>query len=360
MKRKIFLYAALIIASVFIIFLIFRAAEPGNKLPGNGNYKIITDMDDRTIEVPADPERIACMHGVSSERIIVLGEGKRLVLSMKASPWMFKLYPEIHNSQAIAAPFTGDVERILKMKVDLVLYSPYPGEAEKYRAAGIRTACGFSAQKRPRTFEDYAENFKRQFLFFGELLSPAAEERAHRYCMYFDEKVGLIREKTSKIDFKKRPTVYYGGRAGNPLSSQGKASVIHWNTEVAGGNYLPQSMDNNFVDVNMEKVYAWDPDIIILSGWCKSADIININPNWRSLKAVRNRKVYLMPEGIFTWDHASGESVLLMLYMAKIFHPEIFKDLDMIKEMKFFYSEIYGRKITDTDAERILNHLQPI
>jgi len=46
--------------------------------------------------------------------------------------------------------------------------------------------------------------------------------------------------------------------------------------------------------------------------------------------------------------------------MAKIFHPELFKDWDMIEEMKKFYGEIYGRKITDRDAERILKHLGPV
>ncbi len=360
MKRKLFLYPLLIIISAVTVFFIFRGRGSENRIPEKGNYRTITDMDDREIQIPANPERIACMHGVSSERIIVLGEGGRLVLSMKASPWMLKLYPEIEKSQAIAAPFTGDVERMLNLKVDLVLYSPYPGEAEKYRAAGIKTACGFSPQKRPRNFEDYAENFKRQFLFFGELLSPAAKERALRYCRYFDEKVAQIRKITSSIDKDKRPAVYFGGRSGNPLLSQGRASVMHWNTEVSGGNFLPQSMDNNFVEVNMEQVYAWDPEIIILSGWCKSTDIVINNPNWRSLRAVRSGKVYLMPEGVFTWDHASGESVILMLYMAKIFHPDLFRDLDMIKEMRFFYSEIYGRKITDADAGRILNHLTPI
>ncbi|HPF06972.1 MAG TPA: ABC transporter substrate-binding protein [Spirochaetota bacterium] len=360
MKRKIFLYTVLIIISVFTVFFIFRGIGSENRLPEKGSYRTIIDMDDSRIEVPSNPARIACMHGVSSERIIVLGEGGRLVLSMKASPWMLKLYPEIEKSQAIAAPFTGDVERMLKLKVDLVLYSPYPGEAEKYRAAGIKTACGFSPQKRPRTFEDYADNFKRQFIFFGELLSPAAKERSLRYCRYFDEKVAQIRKITSSIDKDKRPTVYFGGRSGNPLLSQGRASVMHWNTEVSGGNFLPQAMDSNFVEVNMEQVYAWNPEIIILSGWCKSTDIVKNNPNWRYLRAVRSGKVYLMPEGVFTWDHASGESVLLMLYMAKIFHPDLFKDLDMIKEMKHFYTEIYGRKITDADAGRILNHQHPI
>jgi len=360
MKKKIFFYVCITGFLVFIIFLAVFGLRHHSNPQGNGAYKIITDMDDRRIEVPADPRRIACMHGVSHERIVVLGKGDRLVLSMKASPWMQKLFPEVKNSQTIEAPYTGNIERMLDLKIDLVLYSPFPGEAEKYKAAGIKNACGFSAQKRPRTIEEYSENFKRQFNFFGDILGPDAKVRAEKYCKYFDKKIAQIRSITSKVKKQDRPAVYYGGRNKNPLSSQGKASVMHWNTEVAGGNYLPQSMDNNFVEVPMEQVFAWDPDIIFLSGWCNSTDIVKNNPNWASLRAVKNGKVFLIPEGVLSWDFASGESVLFMIYMAKIFYPEQFKSWNMVNEMKEFYSEIYGKKITDNDAERILKHLAPM
>jgi len=360
MKGKILFSSVTVIFAIFIIILTVCGLRFYNNTRDTGNYRIITDMDDQSIRVPVDPGRIACMHGVSSERIIILGRGDRLVMSMSPSPWMHKLFPEVKNSATVEAPFTGNVERMLNLKVDLVLYSPYPGEAEKYRAAGLKTACGFSPQKRPRTIEEYTDNFKRQITFFGELLGSDAKLRAGKYCKYFDETIRRIRSRTSKISPKDRPTVYLGGRVGNPLLSQGKASVFHWNTEVAGGNYLPQSMDNNFVEVNMEQVFAWDPDIILLSGWCSSTDIVKNNPNWSSLRAVRKGRLYLIPQGVFTWDHASGESILLMIYMAKIFHPDLFKDWNMITEMKKFYSEIYCKTVTDKDAERILKRLPPL
>jgi len=359
-KKKVLLSVITALFLVFIIFLVICGLRFHNNPSAAGEYKFITDMDDRIIEVPADPRRIACMHGVSSERIIILGRGERLVLAMKPSPWMIKLYPEVKNYQTAEPPYTGNVETMLDLRVDLVLYSPFPGEAEKYKAAGIRTACGFSPQKRPGTIEKYSDNFKRQMSFFGELLGADAKIRADRYCEYFDKKTGQIRSITSKINPEDRPAVYYGGRAGNPLSSQGKASVMHWNTEISGGNFLTRSMDNNFVEVNMEQILSWDPDVIFLGGFCSSADIVKDNPAWASLRAVKNGKVYLIPQGVFSWDFASGESVLLMIYMAKIFYPEQFKDWNMINEMKQFYSEIYGKKITDDDAERILKHLAPM
>jgi iron complex transport system substrate-binding protein len=354
MKSRLFSHAMAILASIFC-----AAGPPGFSLAA-GDYKYVTDMDDQQIQVPVSPKRIACMHGVSSDRIIMLGKGDRLSLMGEPSPWAYRLYPEIRDVRIAKPPFTGNVERLLKLRIDLVLYSPFPGEAEKYRAAGIKTACGFSARKRPRTMDDFMKNFKRQVAFFGELLGPDAKARADKYCDYYDRKINAILAITSKIEKRDRPLVYYGGRSGNLLFSQGKASVMHWYTELAGGNFLPQALDNNFVEVNMERVLSWNPDIILISGWGHAMDRFKSNPNWRSTRAARNGQVHMIPQGIFAWDLASGESVLLAVYLAKIFHPDLFKNWDMIKEMQKFYAEVYGKNLTDRDAARILKCLPPL
>lgn len=350
MQRKLLLLAQ-------VIWILSFAT---NSLLYAGDYKIITDMDDNIIEVPVNPQRIACMHGVSSNRIITLGKGDALVLMMEPTEWALELFPEIKGVQLAKPPYTGNVERMLSLNVDLVLYSPYPGEAEKYKAAGIKTACGFSAQKRPRTMEEFMVNFKRQVTFFGDLLGPDAKEKAEKYNAYFDDKIKKILSITSDIEKKDRPNVYYGGRSGNLLYSQGRASVMNWFTEVSGGNYLPESQDNNFTEINMEQIWAWDPDIILISGQNGDLDSVRKNPNWASLKAVKNNNVYLIPTGVFPWDFASSESIILAVYMTKIFHPDKFKDWDVIREMKQFYSELYGKDVTDQDAERILKCLPPL
>ncbi|OPY64255.1 MAG: putative ABC transporter substrate-binding lipoprotein YhfQ precursor [Syntrophorhabdaceae bacterium PtaU1.Bin034] len=321
-----------------------------------GEHKTITDMCGKKVEVPVSPERIACMHCVSPEKIMTLGKGNLISLMAEQSPWAYKLYPEIKNAQT-SKGITP--EQMLDMKIDFVLYTPGMTKEEQYSSAGLKTVCAFSADKRPTSLNEFVKNFKGQITLFGELLGPDAKARADNYNRYFDKKVKQILSITSKIDKKNKPAVYYGGLHSNMLNSQGKGSVMQWNTEVSGGNYLPQALDDNHAKATIQQVLSWEPDIILLSGYCDSLDIVTKNPDWASMKAVKNGKVYRIPRGIYTWDHASGEGVLLMIYMAKIFHPELFKDWNMIKEMKAFYSEVYGKTVTDQDAERILQNLPP-
>jgi iron complex transport system substrate-binding protein len=322
-----------------------------------GDHKTITDMCDNKVEVPINPKRIACMHCVSPEKIMTLGKGSCISLMAEQSPWAYKLYPEIKNAKS-----NKDItpEQMKDMKIDFVLYTPGMTKEDKYSAVGLKTVCAFSAEKRPMNLDEFMENFKREVTLFGDLLGPDAKARADKYNNYFDKKVKQILSITSKIDKNNRPAVYYGGLHASMLNSQGKGSVMHWNTEVSGGYYLPQKLDDNHAKATLQQVLSWEPDIILMSGYCDSIEIVTKNPDWASMKAVKNGKVYRIPMGIYAWDHASNESVLLMIYMAKLFHPDLFKDWNMIKEIKTFYSEAYGKAVTDQDVERILKHLPPL
>lgn len=319
-------------------------------------YKTITDMCGKNIEVPVNPKRIACLHCVSPEKIMTLGKGNLINYMAEQSPWAYRLFPEIRSTRT-----TRNIspEELLDMKTDFILYTPGMTKEEPYSAAGLKTVCPFSDKTRPATLDEYIKSFKGEVSLFGDLLGPEAKAGADRYNAYFDRKVKQILSITSRIDRKDRPSVYYGGLKHSMLSSQGIGSVMHWNVEVSGGNYLPQALTDNHATATMQQVLSWKPDIILVSGLSESIDSVKKDPQWASIKAVKNGKVYHIPQGIYAWDHASNESVLLMIYMAKLFYPDLFKEWDMIKEMKAFYSEIYGKPITDQDAERILRHLPP-
>ena len=77
------------------------------------------------------------------------------------------------------------------------------------------------------------------------------------------------------------------------------------------------------------------------------------------MKAVKDGRVYVNPDGVMYWDYSS-EGVLLMMFIAKTLHPDIFEDLDLVKEVKEFYSRFYGYELTDDQANRLLKRLPPV
>jgi iron complex transport system substrate-binding protein len=327
-----------------------------------GDFKMITDMEGNKVEVPVNPQRIASLHGPSYDRIIMLGKIDKIAMLMsnKQTPWANKLFPQLEKIPVMKSYTNIDVEQLLKYRVDLVFYSYFPEQAKRLEPAGVKTACAFDWQERPKNMKEFMDNFKKQVLFFGDVLGPDAMKKANKYCAYFDKKISEILHITSGINEKSKPKVYYGGRSGNLFFTQGKNTVMQWYTELAGGIYVTGVLNENYPESNMEQVLSWDPDIIIISGMYASLDSVKKNAHWSGMKAVRNEKLYLIPAGIFAWDFASGESILLGIYLAKIFHPELFKDWKLAEEMKAFYSEIYNKNLSDNDIDRIMHCLPPM
>jgi iron complex transport system substrate-binding protein len=73
---------------------------------------------------------------------------------------------------------------------------------------------------------------------------------------------------------------------------------------------------------------------------------------------VRNKRVYVIPDGVFYWD-SSSEGVLLLEYMSQKLYPELFKDLDMKQEVKTYYAKFYHYKLTDDEVNKLLQGLGP-
>jgi iron complex transport system substrate-binding protein len=163
---------------------------------------------------------------------------------------------------------------------------------------------------------------------------------------------------TSKISESDKPQVYYG-KLNDLCSTQGNNTIMKWYTELSGGVYLPKELNSYFTTVNIEKIISWNPDIILLGMHGSSGSVKN-TAGLHTLRANKTGNVFKIPTGIFCWDMTSCETALLPLFLGKKFHPELFKNWDIVKEMKKFYSEIYGITITEDDARRILEGMPPL
>lgn len=349
-KKAVFLSIAFFLALLFVV---------GPAKPYAGQTRIITGLDGAKVDIPSTPERIACLYYPAYDKIVMLSKGSRIALMPeKATPWAYRFYPELKDIPT--APFSAlpDAERLLRLKIDLVFYPKGHVNIDKVVQAGIAAVCPFNDRFVPSTMAEYTAEFRKQVLFFGDILGPDARMRAEKYCTYLDGITERISAVTSKIPESRRPKVYYGKMA-DLYSTQGANTIMRWYTELAGGVYLPKKLEKYFAVVNMEKIVAWDPDIILL-GMNGSFDSIRTNTAFKGLRASKSGRVYKVPVGIFYWDMTSCETALLPLFLAKKFHPDLFKEWDIIREMRKFYAEIYGIDLADGDAERILDGLPPL
>lgn len=330
----------------------------GNSNAAAAPMKTVTDRNGRTVQIPVDPKRIACFFGPSYEKAFLLGSADRVTaMSLKQSPWAHKLNPNLKKVAVMPSYTDPDVEMLLQMGIDLVFYWQWPQQTRRMATAGIPVVCPYDGVTIPRTSEEFMRAYKEEIRFYGLVLGKKAQQIAEDYCSYYDGKMKPIVSLTSSIPENRKPTVYYiTGR--NPFATQGGAGTSRWLLEMAGGRMVSRDLDRNFLDVTMEQVIAWDPQVILVGGLA-SPDAIRKDPRWKTIRAVRENRVYTCPEGIFIWGHGSSEGHLFVLWLAQILHPDTFKSFDLIRETREYFSRFYHYPLTQDEARRILKRLPP-
>jgi iron complex transport system substrate-binding protein len=352
--KDIQVYSIMAAIMAFLFFIPLCHSE------GNAQgTRSITDRIGRTVKVPLEAKRIACFFGPSYEKVFLLGSADKVaVMSIRQPPWAQKLNPSLKKVPLMPSYSDPDVERILELGVDLVFYWAFPQQIEKMSAAGIPVVCLLSGSKLPTNLEAYIKEYKEEIRLYGEVLGDKAREIASAYCVYYDRKINRVLSITSKIPVSQRPKVYYiSGR--NVFGTQGRYSLGHWLVEMAGGTFVAEDLTQYMVDASMEQIITWNPDVIVVGG-LTFPDAIMTDPRWQEIKAVKEKKIYTAPEGVFIWGHGSSEVFLFVMYLAKILHPDKFQDLNLEKEVKDYYGQFYHYNLTNDEVNRILNRLPPV
>lgn len=112
-------------------------------------------------------------------------------------------------------------------------------------------------------------------------------------------------------------------------------------------------------EVNMEQIYAWNPDIIYITNFTETqpVDLLENKVNgqdWSQVKAVQEGNVHKIPLGIYRWFPPSGDAPLMLKWMAQKNHPDLL-DYKIEDEIKTYYKDFYEFDVTDEEIHDILN-----
>ncbi|MFC9542707.1 ABC transporter substrate-binding protein [Lysinibacillus sp. NPDC056959] len=112
-------------------------------------------------------------------------------------------------------------------------------------------------------------------------------------------------------------------------------------------------------EVNMEQIYAWNPDIIYITNFTETQpeDLLENKvdgQDWSQVKAVQEGKVYKIPLGIYRWFPPSGDAPLMLKWMAQKNHSTLF-NYKIEDEIKAYYKDFYEFDVSDKEVHSILN-----
>lgn len=318
----------------------------------SGSTRTITDMAGTEVTIPESVTKVVNLWPASNSVMLCMGAGDLLVGTMditKQNYWSQLVYPNIVN-----VPTASDnAEELMKMNPDLII-TPSKETAEKLQGLGLPTVYLY--------FSDY-DSMKKAFTLLGDILGGDYIDKAKKWGELVDSQTTSVKSAIGSIPENERPVVYYiQGQTNRGLYTTFAAkSIMNDWINIAGGEFASKKLelDKNGA-VTPEAVLSLNPDIIIIGGFAEH-DLYNElmnSPQWKDIKAVKNNRVYLNPNGLFPWERFGMESALQIPFAASVIHPESYK-VNLVDDVKKFYKEFVGIDLTDKQAQYMIDGYGP-
>ena len=311
-----------------------RAVEPPPPIT-------VTDFRGKTLRFQAPVQRIVCLIESALSGIYMLGEERRVV-GLSRNIYTDKVYSYYAALDArikdkkLPAPGNWDfinLESVVALKPDLVILWSQQSEAiGSLEEKGIPVYGVFIQRK---------EDVYKEIEALGKL--TGSTKRSEALIRFTKNELVRFASRTSRIPTDKRPGVYYMWAQGNLETSCGESTVNDL-IQLAGGRNVCAALPQEHLVVNLEKVFSWNPDLILM--WYNEKkdplDIIQ-DHQWKRIKAVRNRRVHEFPE-VFWCDLWTLKFIYAVKLTAKWTHPGLFRDVDLEREKQKMMQFFYGKK----------------
>jgi len=261
-------------------------------------------QDDRgqTISLAGPPRRIVSLYGGLTETLTALGAGDRIAARIQGDET-----PK--NIPTVGTHLQPNVEMILALKPDLVVQGGVPKgmpALKRLEAEGVPVAM-FA----PRDFPGLFSMIQRLGVLTGRAEAAAALNRGME---------AQLQEVARRVANLKPPRVFFEVRYHNLLAA-GRGSMVNDIINRAGGVNIIES-NQKLAPFGLEALIQAQPEVYIIQQgpMNRSPEDIYSRPYFQELRAVKDRRVLVVEESLFSRPGPrSAEAVELL---ARFLHPQ--------------------------------------
>ena len=328
------------------------------------DFITVTDHNDNVVQVPKNAQRIAvcdilplpsvlCVFFDSAEKLVGIAPSS---MSAAQNSLLSQLYPEILNAQTGYMNGTDvNTEELMQLAPDVVFYSASnPALGEKLTASGF-CAVAVSANKWQYNCIETLNNWI-------DLLSQIFPEndRAALCRSYSEDVYAMVQERVKDIPDAERARAFFLFQYNDStIMTSGQCFFGQWWADAIGAvNVANELATDNSVTVNLEQVYAWNPDIIFMTNFntFQPDDLYDSTVgtyDWSGIQAVQDKSVYKMPLGMYRSYTPGIDTPITLLWMAKTTYPARFEDIDVTQKAIDYYETVFGVTLTPEQVESI-------
>ena len=328
------------------------------------DFITVTDHNDNVVQVPKNAQRIAvcdilplpsvlCVFFDSAEKLVGIAPSS---MSAARNSLLSQLYPEILNAQTGYMNGTDvNTEELRQLAPDVVFYSASnPALGEKLTSSGF-CAVAVSANKWQYNCIETLNNW------IGLLSQIFPENDRAALCRSYSEDVyAMVQERVKDIPDAERARAFFLFQYNDStIMTSGQLFFGQWWADAIGAvNVANELATDNSVTVNLEQVYAWNPDIIFMTNFntFQPDDLYDSTVgtyDWSGIQAVQDKSVYKMPLGMYRSYTPGIDTPITLLWMAKTTYPTLFEDIDVTQRAIDYYETVFGVTLTPEQVESI-------
>lgn len=334
------------IPMVGLVLTVFASIRPIT-IPPPSPARTVIDVTGARLRIPLPNRRVVLSAPFLAEYLMASNDSESLLsvnkynLKMAGSSPLGRIYPQLLSRRTDLADGL-DPERLLLAQPSAVI--PWGPASAGVLATGLPVVGLNSMWVEGWWFENAR--------VFGDLAGQpnrGRELKEHYYEAMNDLQKELPSEKIGA-----RPTILEvsPGKDGT-LRNTGVSGHQDQFQTLAGGrnaiqfNAVPLRLD-------MERLYVLDPDVLVLSrvAALTPAECMS-HPLWRTLKAVRNGRVYRRPPGMVFTTTGIVEYPIYTRWLAEVLHPDLLQS-KLRETMRRSYLRELHYNMTDEDLDELL------
>ncbi|HDY2932340.1 TPA: ABC transporter substrate-binding protein [Escherichia coli] len=318
--------------------------------------RTFTDQIGREVKVPDKVDRIVVLQHQTLNLLVQMNATDKIVGVM--SNWKqqlgsnyARLAPELSHKASLGDLTHVDAEKLVALHPQVVFVTNYaPQEMiDKISSLGIPAVAislrhddeGERNKLNPVMADEeqaYVKGLYEGIMLIGNIINKPEEAKAlikatENGCRMVSNRLQLLPEEQRVRAYMANPE----------LTTYGSGKYTGLMMKHAGAVNVAASTIKGFKQVSIEQVIEWNPQVIFVQNrYPAVVNEIQSSPQWQVIDAVKNHRVYLMPEYAKAWGYPMPEAMGIgELWMAKKLYPEKFNDVDMHKIVNDWYRTFY-------------------
>jgi len=299
--------------------------------PAPATTRTIVDSTGANVTIPVNVTRVAALRSGIVEMMAVLGATNLLVAVddfSDAGSFNALIAPEVLNITVPVSMKTINHETLISLDPDIVLVGGYG------RLAWVNEVKSLNLTVAVTHFEEIG-NFTRDLTIIGQIVNKQA--RAQEVCSLIQATLDNTTAMVGNVSQGDKVKVYFASH--DAYHVYGGTTFEGAQIVTANGINVATEITSWLPAISAEQLLVWNPDVIFTLSSCNITAILT-DPQLQSVNAVKNGRVYAMPEE--GWDYGSLRSILAIEWMASKMYPAQFSGVNMTQVADSFFMQAYG------------------